>query len=195
MRICLTIILILIALTLNKGEKVEVKYIKPKANFITAYQQLRRFEGNYVNDPDDFGGETYGGIARRFSPNWYGWRHVDARKNKVWNDSIPEAEFWVMDFYLTIWVREGFYRLENQEVANVLLDVRVHLYTKQAVKLINATYGTELKFGPEWIDSSLDTINVDALKEARKQFYLDLIKRKPHYKKYKTNWLRRADYV
>jgi lysozyme family protein len=194
MKLCLTVVLVFIALTLNKDEKYECKLIKPKADFRTAYQQIRRWEGNYTNTPGDYGLATYGGITKRFSPNWYGWRYVDAKARRQ-NELVPEAEMWVQDFYLTIWVREGFYKLSDQEVANYLLDMRIHLYTRQAVKIINETYGTQLKYGVEWIDPTLDTINIESLKITRRRFYLNLIERKPHYNKFKRNWLRRAEYI
>ena len=34
------------------------------ANFDIAYRRTSRFEGGYVNDPKDAGGETYNGISR-----------------------------------------------------------------------------------------------------------------------------------
>ena len=36
------------------------------ANFEEAYKKTSDFEGGYVNDEDDAGGETYRGIARNF---------------------------------------------------------------------------------------------------------------------------------
>lgn len=39
-------------------------------------------EGGYVNDPDDQGGETYCGIARKHHPGWPGWQTVDAAQHK-----------------------------------------------------------------------------------------------------------------
>lgn len=34
-------------------------------------------EGGYVNHPDDPGGETIAGIARKYNPTWEGWEIVD----------------------------------------------------------------------------------------------------------------------
>lgn len=199
MKFIVFILILLISVSsLNRGEvykKETIVITQPKkASFIIAYSKLRRWEGNYVNDPDDFGLETYGGVTRRYNPKWYGWRHIHAKKDKKWNDSIPEAEFWTMDYYLTIWVREGFYNLENQDVANYLFDIRIHLY-KNSVKLINETYGYNYRLNNNWVDTRLDSIDLCYLQERRKRFYLELIRRKPHYKKFKKNWLRRAEYI
>ena len=51
-------------------------------SFIDAYNALLHSEGGYVNDPDDKGGETYKGIARKFNPNWPGWPIIDEYKMK-----------------------------------------------------------------------------------------------------------------
>jgi lysozyme family protein len=40
------------------------------------------FEGGYVNDPYDSGGETYKGISRRSWPSWPGWKAIDEAKVK-----------------------------------------------------------------------------------------------------------------
>lgn len=38
-------------------------------NFHTAFEKLEEFEGGYVNDPDDTGGETKYGISKKSYPN------------------------------------------------------------------------------------------------------------------------------
>jgi len=40
--------------------------------------KVLRFEGGYVNDPDDPGEETVFGISRKFHPDWIGWETVDS---------------------------------------------------------------------------------------------------------------------
>lgn len=53
-------------------------------SFDKAYEELvDRFEGRavYVNDPDDPGGETWSGIARRYNRDWTGWALIDGMKN------------------------------------------------------------------------------------------------------------------
>jgi lysozyme family protein len=78
--------------------------------FDKAYEFTRRWEGGYVNHPNDPGGETIMGISRRAHPKWEGWSLVDSGdrdstqlKDKVrifywekyWRpihgDSLPEA--------------------------------------------------------------------------------------------------------
>lgn len=50
------------------------------ADFLKAYEPVRRFEGGWCKVPGDSGGETYAGIARNFWPDWPGWVTVDAAK-------------------------------------------------------------------------------------------------------------------
>ena len=51
------------------------------ADFLVAYEPLKKFEGGWCNVPGDAGGETYAGIARNFFPDWSGWALIDAEKN------------------------------------------------------------------------------------------------------------------
>lgn len=45
-------------------------------------------EGNYANNPNDAGGETYKGIARKFWPNWPGWKYIDGVKVLTTNQPV-----------------------------------------------------------------------------------------------------------
>lgn len=44
-------------------------------------------EGGYVNDPDDKGGETYKGVARRYNEDWKGWQIIDRYKAIIEHES------------------------------------------------------------------------------------------------------------
>ena len=56
--------------------------------FKYAYDLTNKAEGSYANDPDDKGGETYGGISRKNHPIWRGWFRVDEVKRQT---SDPKA--------------------------------------------------------------------------------------------------------
>ncbi len=53
------------------------------ADYNIFFPILREFEGGYVWDPVDPGGETYRGIARAYNPGWAGWQRIDAAKIKL----------------------------------------------------------------------------------------------------------------
>ena len=52
------------------------------ANYEQALQWVLSHEGGYVNDPDDPGGETYKGVARKMNSKWDGWLHIDMLKKQ-----------------------------------------------------------------------------------------------------------------
>ena len=53
------------------------------ADFTQAFQLMIVHEGGYVNDPDDPGGETYKGVARKIFSKWDGWTKVDTLKRQA----------------------------------------------------------------------------------------------------------------
>jgi len=52
------------------------------AEFKPAFQNTITTEGGYVNDPQDPGGETYKGIARKIYSKWSGWQTIDMLKRQ-----------------------------------------------------------------------------------------------------------------
>ena len=59
------------------------------------FEWLMKWEGKTItNDPRDPGGQTAWGIARKFNPEWPGWRSVDAGVT-----SGPAFEAMVSEFY------------------------------------------------------------------------------------------------
>ena len=64
---------------------------------------IEGFEGNYSNDKDDPGGETYKGIARNMNANFEGWKIIDSYKGKKSYPKILEGDQtlqkMVLDFY------------------------------------------------------------------------------------------------
>jgi len=57
-----------------------VSEIKKSSAFEKAFSHTMGFEGGYVNDPADRGGETFRGISRKSWPNWPGWALIDEVK-------------------------------------------------------------------------------------------------------------------
>jgi lysozyme family protein len=71
--------------------------------FDIAYSKVLGHEGEYSNDTDDRGGETYKGISRKYWPVWNGWPIIDTLKSDV---SFPKnikndmrVQAYVKDFY------------------------------------------------------------------------------------------------
>jgi lysozyme family protein len=51
-----------------------------KMSFENVLKSVLEFEGGYVNDPDDAGGETFRGISRANNPTWQGWKLIERAK-------------------------------------------------------------------------------------------------------------------
>ena len=83
---------------------------------------ILQHEGGYVNDPDDFGGETNFGITKRRYPD------LDIK-----NLTIGEAkELYYQDFYS----RMNLYYIKNDLLALHVLDMGVNAGRKTAVRLL-----------------------------------------------------------
>jgi len=212
-----TVLLLFIWTTSNEGilpnEHAQVNQTlltpapKQKASFLIAYKMIQDHEGGYANIANDFGGETYRGISRRFAWDWHGWSHVDQYKQKngtpKWNYYFNDITDWhVTDFYVGIWVNEGFCDLESQSLANYLFDFRIHspLY---AVKIIqqqlneyNYQFTLDNKMKPPMIEAINKTeapVFLQVIREKRIDLYKRFADRYPSQKKFLSHWLKRAN--
>ncbi len=177
-----------------------------KASFLIAYQITESYEGGYANVPNDLGEETYRGISRKFCKDWHGWSHIDAYKlkcgppdqNYFFNDL---TDWYVTEFYLDIWVKEGFFDLENQAIASYLFDFRVH--SPIAVKIIQRLLndcGYQFKLDNQMNPEMVVALNkIDAtdflmsIKKKRIDFYNHFVDRNPSQEKFLCHWLKRAN--
>lgn len=110
------------------------------ANFDIAFKRTAQFEGGYVYDPDDNGGETYAGISRKANPKWVGWKTIDAAKKKsnfpknLKSDIILQTQvktLYKTNYWNTIWGD----KITNQDVANDLYDTGVNMGVAMSIKL------------------------------------------------------------
>jgi len=110
------------------------------ADFKEAYDLTMGHEGGYVHDPDDVGGETYKGVARKYHPNWYGWSMIDDAKSEhnfpQCLDSDQELQEAVEDFY-----KDKYWdvnRLDEfpQAVSTELFDTGVNMGIGRAAKFL-----------------------------------------------------------
>lgn len=97
------------------------------SNFDTALKILLYNEGGYNNNPNDKGGETYCGIARRYHNNWYGWKLIDAIKAKrtIKNEEIikdADVVQAVYNFYIAQFNDKALHTINNTGVASLIFD-------------------------------------------------------------------------
>ena len=110
------------------------------ANFDISYNRTLKFEGGYVNDDNDTGGETYKGISRKYNPSWSGWKIVDkykGLKNFPKNlDTDSQLQILVKNcYYDNYWKTIHGNEINNQKVADDLYDTAVNMGISMSIKL------------------------------------------------------------
>jgi len=184
----------------NKNE--EICYVKQsRTNFQIAFDRIHKFEGYYSYHSKDKGGETYRGIARRFSRNWQGWPKIDQFKKEIkgyprWNQRIESADFYVTDFYVSLWVKEDFYSIQDSTLAAYVFEFRIHGI--KAIQIMEK----QLNLPVDGVMDSMmiqkfNSINKNKflkdLKKARISYYNNIVKRDSTQRIFLKHWLTRAN--
>ncbi len=142
-------------------------------------------EGGYVNDPNDLGGETNFGIAKRFYPD------VDIKNlTKDEASDIYRRDYWVRN------------RVEElpENLRHIFFDMCVNQGRGTAVKILQracnakgADLAVDGGFGPgtkgaiESYKPSLDRVRCYRLKH-----YYDLVNKRPEQERFLYGWYKRA---
>jgi lysozyme family protein len=187
------------------------------ADFDKALVPVLGHEGGYVNDPDDMGGETYKGVARRFNGGWPGWRRIDPAKRqrgfpqRLERDDVLQGQ--VRAFYKQhYWDKFQGDAIVNQDVAEELFDTAVNLGVGRAVTFLqralnvlnrNATLYPDLvedgAFGPRSLTALSAYLDRDApahllkvLNILQGMHYIEFMTRSPEQEKFARGWLKRV---
>lgn len=172
------------------------------ADFNKAFQLMIAHEGGYVNDPDDPGGETYKGVARKIYSKWDGWTKIDILKTQAGFpatlDKDEELQQDIARFYeVTFWDKMNGDQLTNQEVANSIFDFGVNAGMGTSVSLAQMVVGADSDgvIGPK----SVENINnfdpehfIAAFTVAKIARYVNIVKKRPTSRKYFYGWILRA---
>ena len=140
-------------------------------------------EGGYVNDPDDLGGETNFGIAKRFYPD------VDIKNlTKDEASDIYRRDYW--DKYRCAELPE--------DLRHVYFDMCVNMGAGRATKIMQETAnakGADLKvdggMGPKTI-GAMKNVELKRVRAYRVKYYANLIVRKPDLEKFYFGWFNRS---
>lgn len=171
------------------------------SDFKTAFALTSKWEGGYVNNPLDEGGETYRGISRKNWPNWEGWRIVDQFSPLLKQGQLIKSyqlEDLVEAFYIKhFWLSIKGDLITNQSIANLLFDWEVTSGV-HAIKVIQKLVGTN----PDGIVGLLTIGKINKcdakplfnqFKAARILFYEQIVERHPSQKVFLKGWLNRAN--
>lgn len=131
------------------------------ADFDKAYNVTRGFEGGYVNDPDDRGGETYGGVARNSHPNWAGWKYVDQLKKQPGFpknlDKEPALQNALRSFYKSeFWDALRLSEFNNQAIATELFDTGVNMGIGVAARFLQQSLNVTNRNQRDYPDITVD---------------------------------------
>jgi lysozyme family protein len=157
---------------------------------VRIYQIVMKYEGGYVNHPDDPGGETYNGISRRAHPNWEGWPLIDQKK------PIPEdlvRRFYYEQFWKPLRCEEM-----SSPIGEYLFDFAVNAGIRQAVITIQSAVGVAA-------DGILGPITMEAIRRSdvrilmyelllrRIDFYISItLPRRKQFAAFLLGWMRRT---
>lgn len=189
------------------------------ADFETAFSVTDQAEGRYDNDKDDRGGETYRGRARKFNPEWPGWRIIDSMKSRKdfpkCLDDNEELQRLVKESYKQIeWNGIQGDKISNQAIANEVYDNAVNMgvkksveYLQRTINLLNRNQRKDMYLDIK-VDGSMGTKTLEALKVCIKKntanmvlnvlngyqvkHYLTLMERNPIDEKW-IGWFKRVE--
>lgn len=157
-------------------------------NFKKAVSVLLSFEGGYVNDPDDLGGETKYGISKRSYPN------LDIKNLK-----IDEA---IAIYYTDFWLKNRLNLIKSYDISVILLLMFVNLSptsaglcVQKSINSIAPTVKEDGIFGVktiEAINSMPQSHTVDRLRLGLVNFYLNRVRINRTQLKNLEGWIRRA---
>ena len=179
------------------------------SSFDEAIKTVLAHEGGYVNDPDDPGGATNYGISLRFlkatgdlevgDVNHDGdIDHKDIECMTSAEASRIYRKYW--------WDRYGYEAIPDQAVATKIFDMAVNMGPAEAHRIVQRSVddlggglAVDGILGPASKEALAEAIAgkgaravLDALRQNQKNFYVDLVSRKPTLAKYLKGWLTRA---
>jgi len=172
------------------------------ADFTKAFQLVIANEGGYGNDPDDPGGETYKGVARKIFSKWEGWTKIDILKRQSGFpgnlDKDVELQQDVEDFYrINFWNKIKGDDLTHQPVAESIFDFAVNAGVGTSASLAQMVVDTTADgvIGKESI-AKINAFNLEhflaAFTVAKIARYVSIVKKRPTSRKYFYGWILRA---
>ena len=153
---------------------------------------IKKWEGGFVNDPDDSGGATNKGVTLSTFRTWFG-------ANKTVNDlKALTDDQWIYIFLNGYWNQCKASQINNQDIANIIVDWAWASGPVTAIKKVQAIVGTDADgiVGPKTL-AAINSANprqlFDKIKAARLQFVENLAASRPKDKKFLQGWKNRIN--
>jgi len=153
------------------------------ADFDIAFKKVIIFEGGYIDDKDDKGGETKFGISKRSFPN------IDIRELTLNNAKQIYKE--------NYWNKIKGDLIDDQDIANNIFDCSVNCGSSTSIRLLQKVINVK-------IDGILGSITLGSLnkkdpvcvinmfKNERVKYYIDVCKKRKQDKKFFFGWIKRT---
>ena len=158
-----------------------------KTTFNEIIEIVLEHEGGYVNDPDDAGGETKYGIAKRWYPD------VDIK-----NLTVEQAKH----IYHTDYWRRGKCDEVPSQLRHIYFDMCVNFGRKGAVKVLQQAANSKLRdkidvdggIGPATL-KAIQNLSVDRVRSYRVLRFANIVNKKPEQERFWFGWYKRATEV
>lgn len=150
-----------------------------------ALDAAANFEGGYVNDPDDPGGETNKGVTLRTLQSVNPKATSDDLK-KLTGDGARKI---FRELYVD---KPGLDKLPDVLQAEAV-GLSINAGASRAIKVLQKAAGVEQdgKLGPVTL-AAVRKLDNNAVKEAVDDFYIGLVEQRPKLKKFLKGWLNRS---
>ncbi|WP_020597947.1 glycoside hydrolase family 108 protein [Spirosoma panaciterrae] len=187
------------------------------AAFDKAYSLTLKIEAGYANDPDDPGGETFGGISRIANSDWPGWVLIDQIKKTAKRtdyDKVMFAHAELMRLVRSVykaryWDVNRLDFITNQAIANELFDTSVNMgitvgaqFLQRALNVLNQNQqlypdiAVDGVVGPQTVMLTnahpYPALILKVLNILQGYRYIDLAEKAPVQEKYMRGWLSRV---
>ena len=154
-----------------------------KTTFDEIIEQVLEHEGGYVNDPDDPGGETNFGIAKR--------SHPDVDIKNLTKESAKEI------YFNDYWKANNVDKMPD-DLKHIYFDMCVNMGVTRAVSIIQQTAngkGMDLavdgKLDPNTLKAA-HRVSLDRVRSYRIKYYARLTIKKPNLDKFWYGWYKRS---
>lgn len=163
------------------------------------FEHLKEFEGHYVNDPDDLGGETYMGITRKNHPDFKIWNKLDTltyKEKRSYRATEEEIEDIKSLYYVRYWMGYRCNAINNPGLRCMLFDFVVgsgRYGVMELQKVLGVSVDGKIGNMTIGMANSKGSRNDILLQyKNNRDAYYHRISRYKNNKKYLRGWLRRS---